>query len=814
MGSIQNLDDSTIHTIATNQVVVSLSVAVKELVENSLDAGATVINIKFGENGKEYFEVTDNGTGIDPENYEKVVARHCTSKLEAFDDLESIGTFGFRGEALSALAAISTLTISSKTNNQRIGAELEYDRNGKIINEKKCIRKTGTTVKVEKLFHRLPVRRTNFIKNEKREIQKTLTTLMAYALMTGARFVVQSSVKGGIPRTVMQTRETETLKSKLSNIFGDEISKSLEVIPEPKPTIQTAIDFFNLSDKDLTEAQELAETALNKSKVFELSGYISSISSSGRTSPDRQFWFINKRPVDLSFLSRILNTEWRRKVSSKKYPIIIVNCTMAQSDVDVNLAPDKRTVLVKNRKYLEFQFKAMLNRAWVTETGLQERTLASFEMKKSIERPTSQTSIDSFVDRKAPINSEVEQNLTIIQEKNFLQNQSFGSEAADDSWADLTIKRVEKEKIQTPIDNFIIEQITDIKPPRKEKDPEKQKAIEDAKFFLDFEATEKSKDLPESDESFESNEIEESGGNNDLIENTLMQFESTDLEFAATSTQLTVRDSYEAINCNEVLPSQIEPDMTIISDKIDHENLPALDAPKRVYSFSFDKLEQNLKKEKMRLDHDFGGREFTAELGDNEKAEEELRRKFNKQDFDELEIIGQFNKGFIIAKRGRDLFIIDQHASDEKFNYEKFLKEPLKTEKMMYPKKMKLNAGDTEILREKMKTFNQIGFKFMIDDLEGEIFLVETGRIGKELLDESDVTEMIFRLAEGEYGCLPSKIGRVCASRACRSSVMIGASLTETQMKRILNNLAKIEHPWNCPHGRPTMRHLANLDLC
>ena len=90
MGSIQNLNESTIHSLSTNQVVVSLSVAVKELVENSLDAAATVITIKFGDGGTEFFEVADNGTGIEPHNYENVVARHSTSKLESFDDHMSL----------------------------------------------------------------------------------------------------------------------------------------------------------------------------------------------------------------------------------------------------------------------------------------------------------------------------------------------------------------------------------------------------------------------------------------------------------------------------------------------------------------------------------------------------------------------------------------------------------------------------------------------------------------------------------------------------------------------------------------------------
>ena len=111
MATIKSLSEGTVHKIATNQVVVSLAIGVKELVENALDAGATQLQVRFGDLGVAYFEVSDNGSGIELAHYKEVVARHSTSKLSEFDDLDNIGTFGFRGEALAALAAISGMRI-------------------------------------------------------------------------------------------------------------------------------------------------------------------------------------------------------------------------------------------------------------------------------------------------------------------------------------------------------------------------------------------------------------------------------------------------------------------------------------------------------------------------------------------------------------------------------------------------------------------------------------------------------------------------------------------------------------------------------
>ena len=167
------------------------------------------MTVKFSDFGTSYFEVLDNGTGISSDAYETVVARHSTSKLEKFDDLESISTFGFRGEALAALSAISSLKISTRTKEDQIGAELEYDNYGKVTNQKRAVRKIGTTVRVDQLFHRIPVRRQIFLKNDKKEFQKAVNILMGYALMTDARILVQTQTQNSIWKTVIQTKASE-----------------------------------------------------------------------------------------------------------------------------------------------------------------------------------------------------------------------------------------------------------------------------------------------------------------------------------------------------------------------------------------------------------------------------------------------------------------------------------------------------------------------------------------------------------------------------------------------------------------------------
>ena len=185
-----------------------------------------------------------------------------------------------------------------------------------------------------------------------------------------------------------------SLPGRFSNSSSDfsKISNSITKNVEPNLSTENAINFFGLADKD--DAEVLADKAIECAQSFKFEGYITKNNGVGRSSSDRQFFYINKRPVDMPFLARILNSgqamattfstlftemegsslicdvflprlvlEWR-KITSKRYPACCINLTVEQKSVDINLAPDKRTVLLKNRKYAEFSFKFMLEEHW------------------------------------------------------------------------------------------------------------------------------------------------------------------------------------------------------------------------------------------------------------------------------------------------------------------------------------------------------------------------------------------------------------------------------------------------------------------
>lgn len=232
------------------------------------------------------------------------------------------------------------------------------------------------------------------------------------------------------------------------------------------------------------------------------------------------------------------------------------------------------------------------------------------------------------------------------------------------------------------------------------------------------------------------------------------------------------------------------------------------------------KLKTNIEKPRKEKFQEAEARLFRAKIApdSNSSAEKELTTNISKDMFERMEILGQFNLGFIITKLDNDLFIIDQHASDEKFNFEDQQRNvTIKSQRLIIPQRLELTAANEAILIDNVEIFQMNGFEFEIDQSAqamNKIKLVSLPMSKNWTFGVEDIEELIFMLSDSPgVICRPSRVGKMFASRACRMSVMVGTALTQTQMKRIVSHMGKIEHPWNCPHGRPTMRHLINLGM-
>lgn len=197
--SIKAIESSAVHQITSGQVVTDLASGIKELVENSVDANATSIEIKFKNYGLDSVEVIDNGDGIHKDDLEGIGRKHYTSKLQTFENLTTVTTFGFRGEAISSLCALAHVQVVTCTQaDAPLAAKLELDFNGEIKSKSVSSGKKGTAITISEIFHSLPVRRKDLQKNVKREFTKAIGLLQSYAVIClGTRITVSNAMPKG-----------------------------------------------------------------------------------------------------------------------------------------------------------------------------------------------------------------------------------------------------------------------------------------------------------------------------------------------------------------------------------------------------------------------------------------------------------------------------------------------------------------------------------------------------------------------------------------------------------------------------------------
>ncbi|KAI9344538.1 PMS2-C terminal-like protein [Zopfochytrium polystomum] len=182
-----------------------------------------------------------------------------------------------------------------------------------------------------------------------------------------------------------------------------------------------------------------------------------------------------------------------------------------------------------------------------------------------------------------------------------------------------------------------------------------------------------------------------------------------------------------------------------------------------------------------------------------------------------MQILGQFNLGFIIVRLGDDLFMVDQHASDEKFNYES-LRAALKfsTQRLICPMNLEVPAQSELVMMDNMDIIRKNGFELEVNESAPpgrRLILVAIPQHKSVSFNAADLEDLVHRISESssDENVRCAKALSMLASQACRKSVMIGDPLDLSQMAKIVRHMAELDQPWNCPHGRPTMRHLLDL---
>lgn len=266
----------------------------------------------------------------------QLALKHYTSKLSSYSDISSLRTFGFRGEALSSLCAVSDFRITTAQASQAPKASrLELEPSGKLKSVTVVAGQKGTTASVENLFRRLPVRRRELEKNAKREYGKLVTLLQAYAcISTDVRFSVKSQMAKGKNVVVFATHGNATTRENISNIYGAKTVSAL---------VPLALE---LAYKPSFPARRYNGQSDDASNEIVVRGHISKpVFGEGRQTPDRQMLFVNNRPCGLPQIAKAFN-EVYKSFNVSQSPFIFANFEMDTGAYDVNVSPDKRTILL------------------------------------------------------------------------------------------------------------------------------------------------------------------------------------------------------------------------------------------------------------------------------------------------------------------------------------------------------------------------------------------------------------------------------------------------------------------------------------
>jgi DNA mismatch repair protein PMS2 len=390
MATIKAIEGRSVHQIQSGQVIVDLNSVVKELVENSLDAGATSIEVRFKNQGLDSIEVSDNGKGISPNDYETIALKHYTSKLSSYEDLTSLETFGFRGEALSSLCALSKFHITTaRAEDGAVGKRLNFEVSGKLKGTSVVAAQRGTTVIVENLFHSLPVRRKELEKNIKREYGKVTTLLNSYACISvGVRYAVSNQMPKGKKVVVFSTKSNTTTKENVVNVFG---AKTLLALVK----LDLKLDMEPSKGPSTQSARNWSTQGLDRSREVLVQGHISKpVFGEGRQAPDRQMFFVNSRPCGLPQVSKAFN-EVYKSFNVSQSPFIFANLIMDTNAYDVNVSPDKRSIMLHDQTALLDSLKSALAAMFeqtdhtIPQSTLPNRKLPSFQPLTLSKKPSA-----------------------------------------------------------------------------------------------------------------------------------------------------------------------------------------------------------------------------------------------------------------------------------------------------------------------------------------------------------------------------------------------------------------------------------------
>lgn len=338
MAKVRILPDRVANQIAAGEVIERPAAVVKELVENALDAGATRIEVEFRHGGRSLMRIEDNGHGMSRDDALLALERHATSKISEAADLDSLASYGFRGEALPSIASVSRFELQTRETGSDVGTEILVN-GGKMVHVRECGRPVGTRMEVTHLFNSVPARR-KFLKTDQTEAAHIIQCVRLYALACPR--TAFTLIEDG--RVIFRSPECTSLVERVAEIFGRQTAEALVPI-------------------------DVAEPGLALHGLIGRPGV-------GRSTRHEMIVFVNQRPVDSRTLNYALIESYHESLPKGRYPLAFVFFECDPAAVDVNVHPAKREVRFRSESQVRgFVIRAVLQR--LRELGLSAGAFGS-----------------------------------------------------------------------------------------------------------------------------------------------------------------------------------------------------------------------------------------------------------------------------------------------------------------------------------------------------------------------------------------------------------------------------------------------------
>ncbi len=798
MGNIVLLDELTINQIAAGEVIERPASVIKEMVENSIDAGATNITVEIKNGGISYIKVTDNGKGIAQDDLEIAFERHATSKIRSADDLNLVTSMGFRGEALASIAAISNVEMISKTKEQETGYKIVVE-GGDVLEQEEVGCQTGTSITVKNLFFNTPVRY-KFLKKDYTEAGYIEDVIARIALVNPS--IAIKLVNSG--KTVIQTNGSSDLKNVIYSIYGKDVANGI---------MEVSYQYEDITVSGVIGKPEIA-----------------------RSNRSNQLFFVNKRYIKDKTLTAATEQAYKGLIPIGKFGFVILNMQMNPAKVDVNVHPAKLEVrFEEENKVFQSIYHAIKDTLLKSELvatpnprelSFEERLQNLRETKKENQsnglfgfRKQNEKKIEKYTEEESKIKTNHIMEDTNQEEKTTVSGSINTSglggpintsdvleqlrQMKGKLEKELREKQITPKTLKEPEVAYQLEEKEEI-----EKKQEEVQQVEKVEIIgEEIEETEKVEKIEERQEE-QAEEVQE------RETQETEKVEEIQAEETQETEDMPKEPSVELQLAEEIIESVGDPEVKKEFEEI-KQKMEDLDDNTQVVSSDFDEMYAKL----------FGTQPIKEETEQQEKTNAVDIIKDNVSIFEETEefekpdykFVGIVFNTYIILEIGKEMYILDQHAAHERILYEKVKKNYYNdrnkdSQMLLLPDIITLTHKEMEIAKENISMFEQAGFSL---EEFGENTIKLTGAPTvcvdldtKELfLETLDEINTVARTAKQE------KEEKFIATVACKAAVKANMALDQKEVEALMDKLLELPNPFTCPHGRPTVIKMTKYDI-